>query len=45
MKDRITLLVCANADGSEKVELMIIGTAKKPHPFKKKCGEELGFDY
>ena len=45
MKDRITLLVCANADGSEKVELMIIGTAKKPRPFKQKSGEELGFDY
>ena len=24
---------------------MIIGTAKKPRPFKNKSGEELGFDY
>lgn len=45
MKDRITVLVCANANGSEKFELMFIGTAAKPRPFKKKSGKEHGLDY
>eukprot|EP00171_Calliarthron_tuberculosum_P002433 IDg2433t1 len=45
MKDRITVLVCANADGSEKFELMFIGTALRPRPFKKKYGKEYGLDY
>ena len=35
MKDRITLLICANDEGSEKMELMIIGNALRPRPFKK----------
>ena len=35
MKDRITLLICANADGSEKMELMISGYRLRPRPFKK----------
>lgn len=34
-----------NADGSEKLELMFIGTALRPRAFKKKYGHELGLDY
>lgn len=33
-KDRVTVLVCANADGSEKKRLLIIGKSKKPRCFK-----------
>lgn len=44
-KERFTFLVCSNADGTDKYELMIIGTAWKPRPFKKRSGHEPGFDY
>ena len=44
MKDRITSVVCANADGSEKTEMMIISNAVRPRPFKK-SRQEHGFDY
>lgn len=44
-KTRITLLACCNNDGSERMPLMIIGTAVRPRPFKGKFGSELGFDY
>lgn len=44
-KDRITVLVCANSDGTEKYELMFIGTALRPRPFKKKSGQDYGLDY
>ncbi len=33
-KDRITAYVCTNADGSEKLPLAIIGTAKNPRCFR-----------
>ena len=33
-KERITGLVCANSDGSEKLPLLIIGKFKKPRCFK-----------
>ena len=33
-KERITALCCANATGSHKVKLAVIGKAKKPHCFK-----------
>ena len=33
-KDRITVLVGANADGSEKLPLLVIGKSKKPRCFK-----------
>lgn len=45
MKDRITVLPCCNADGSEKIDLMFIGRSAKPRAFKKKSGAELGLDY
>ena len=44
-KQRFTVLACANADGSEKFDLMIIGNANKPRAFNKRTGFELGFDY
>lgn len=44
-KKRLTLLVCANATGTEKFPLLYIGNAKKPRCFKKKTGADLGFDY
>lgn len=44
-KERISVLACANAEGSEKFELMIIGKSRKPRAFKKRTGSELGFDY
>ena len=34
-KERLTVAVCANADGSHKVGLYVIGTAKKPRAFPK----------
>jgi hypothetical protein len=33
-KDRITVLVAANMDGSEKLPLLVIGRSKKPCSFK-----------
>jgi hypothetical protein len=33
-KDRITDLVCANADGTEKRKLLVIGKSKNPRCFK-----------
>jgi hypothetical protein len=33
-KDRITVLVAANMDGSEKLPLLVIGRSEKPHSFK-----------
>lgn len=44
-KRRLTLLVCANASGTEKIPLMFIGNALRPRCFKKRTGSELGFDY
>ena len=33
-KERISVLVCANMDGSDKVPLLIIGKSAKPRCFK-----------
>eukprot|EP00171_Calliarthron_tuberculosum_P001839 IDg1839t1 len=33
-KDQITAYVCSNADGTSKVPLSIIGTAKNPRAFR-----------
>lgn len=45
VKDRVTFLPCCNADGSEKLKLMVIGKRRDPRAFNKKTGAELGFDY
>lgn len=34
-KDRITVLICCNADGSEKIPLFFIGNAAQPRKFPK----------
>ena len=44
-KLRLTYLFMANADGTKKLALLIIGKANKPHAFKNKTGMELGFNY
>lgn len=33
-KDRITVLVCANIGGYEKIPFLVIGKSEKPHCFK-----------
>jgi hypothetical protein len=33
-KDRITVLVCTNMDGSEKMPLLVTGKSEKPRCFK-----------
>lgn len=45
VKDKVTFLPCCNADGSEKLELMVIGKRRNPRAFSSKTGAELGFDY
>ena len=37
-KKRMTLLVCTNSDGSQKMPLMIIGNAHRPRAFKRRLG-------
>ena len=32
-KDRITLALCANADGLDKLELLVINNSKSPRAF------------
>ena len=44
-KDRITLLLCCNADGSEKFHVMVISKSRQPRAFKTKTPAELGIDY
>lgn len=44
-KERLTFLSFANAAGSEKLLLMIIGMDMRPLPIKCKTGAELGFDH
>ncbi|GBN47868.1 Jerky -like [Araneus ventricosus] len=33
-KDQVSLLVCANASGTDKLPLLLIGKSKKPRSFK-----------
>lgn len=33
-KERVTVMICANADGSHKVPLFVIGKSKNPRCFK-----------
>ena len=44
-KVRLTYAFTTNADGTEKLEPVIIGKSKKPRAFNKKTGEQLGFYY
>ena len=36
-KDRVTVVACANAPGTSRVPLAVIGTAKRPEVFKRVC--------
>ncbi|KAF0707815.1 hypothetical protein AaE_013455 [Aphanomyces astaci] len=44
-KKRITLALTTNADGSDVVDPLFIGSALRPRCFRGQSGEELGFDY
>ena len=44
-KTRMTAMVMMNATGTEKIRLLFIGTALKPHCFRRKEGWELGLWY
>lgn len=44
-KERIYVLACSNADGSDKRKLMMTRSALKPRAFKKKAGAEHVFDH
>lgn len=44
-KTRMTVALCANADGSEKLEPFFIGHYLKPRAFQKKSGANLGLYY
>lgn len=45
VKKLVTCMPCANKNGSEKMEMVIIGTAFKPRALQNKTGADLGFDY
>jgi hypothetical protein len=42
---RISVGLACNADGSEKLEPVFIGRARKPRCFKKQTPEQRGFSY
>lgn len=44
-KTRLTFLACANASGSERFPMLVLGHSRRPRCFKGKSGEELGFFY
>ncbi|KAF9226434.1 DDE-domain-containing protein [Gyrodon lividus] len=44
-KAQLTYLFTTKADGSQKLPLLVIGKAQKPHAFKHKTGLQLGFYY
>lgn len=44
-KTRLTYVLCANMDGSDKRMPLVIGRAERPQCFKKKYASELGFYY
>ena len=44
-KVRLTYAFTINADGSEKLQPLVIGKAKKPRAFGRKSGAQLGFYY
>lgn len=44
-KYRFTVLLCSNADGTDKVRPLVIGTAHRPRCFQGRTPGECGFDY
>lgn len=45
IKKRLTVAVTSNADGSTKIPLLFVGTARQPRCFGGKSAEELGIQY
>lgn len=45
LKKRLTVAIAANADGSCKLPLLFVGTARQPRCFGKSTASELGVDY
>lgn len=45
VKRHLTLLVCANADGNEKISLFTIKNAISPRCFRNRTGRKLAFEY
>lgn len=44
-KDRVTVLLCSNMNGTDKVNPLIVGRSRNPRCFGGRSGTELGFDY
>lgn len=44
-KERITIMTCSNATGSQKLKLVVIGKSKKPRSFKGTRAENLPVHY
>ena len=44
-KTRISILICANADGSDKRELFFIGHHRSPQCFQKKTADQWYLQY
>ena len=44
-KDRTTFLICANADGTERLPPLVVGRAQRPMCFRGLSASDLGFDY
>lgn len=44
-KERITVMVCSNMSGSEKIKLLVIGKSKNPRCFKNVKSLEVDYDY
>lgn len=45
VKKRLTVALASNADGSYKLPLLFVGTARQPRCFGGKTGKELGVEY
>lgn len=45
IKSRLSFALTMNADGSEKLQPLIIGKFERPRPFKNKYGHQLGIYY
>jgi hypothetical protein len=44
-KKRLTYVLCANMDGSDKRTPLVVGNAERPRCFEKRYASELGFYY
>ena len=44
-KHRLSVLICCNADGTERVQPLVIGRSARPKCFGGKDGSDIGFDY